>query len=68
MSTELQKILDALLEKYTSDRKSCFTLPDMLELLPISPHGNVNEIANKFGGTEQLRTAIDQLQALLYAE
>jgi hypothetical protein len=34
---------------------------------PISQHGNVNEIIGKFGGTDQLRNAVNQLQSLLYA-
>ncbi len=42
-------------------------LPDVLKLPPISHHGNVNEIIGKFGGPDQLRTAVNQLQSLLYA-
>ena len=38
-----------------------------LKLPPISHHGNVNKIIGKFGGTDQLHTAINQLQSLLYA-
>ncbi|MGB7768231.1 MAG: hypothetical protein WBN22_05180 [Verrucomicrobiia bacterium] len=34
---------------------------------PISDHGNVNEIIGKFGGADQLRNAVNQLQSLLYA-
>ena len=34
---------------------------------PISSHGNVREIARYFGGPVQLRRAVHQLQALLYA-
>jgi len=34
---------------------------------PISQRGNVNEIIGKFGGADQLRNAVNQLQALLYA-
>lgn len=34
---------------------------------PISHHGNVNEIIGKFGGADQLRTAVNQLQSVLYA-
>ena len=34
---------------------------------PISGHGNVNEIMGKFGGADNLRNAVQQLQALLYA-
>ena len=42
-------------------------LPDMLKVPPTSHHGNVNEIIGKFGGAEQLRKAVNQLQSLLYA-
>jgi hypothetical protein len=42
-------------------------LPDVLKVPPISHHGNVNEIIGKFGGADQLRTAVSQLQSLLYA-
>jgi hypothetical protein len=36
-------------------------------LLPISHRGKVNEIIGKFGGADQLGTAVNQLQSLLYA-
>ena len=42
-------------------------LPDVLKLPPISHHGNVNAIIGKFGGADRLRTAVNQLQSLLYA-
>jgi type I restriction enzyme R subunit len=64
---EAQEILRDLLEKYASDGELQFTLPDVLKLPPISHHGNVNEIIGKFGGADQLRTAVKQLQSLLYA-
>jgi type I restriction enzyme R subunit len=60
-------ILDDLLEKYASDGELQFTLPDVLKVRPISDHGNVNEIIGKFGGADQLRNAVNQLQPLLYA-
>ena len=41
------------------------SFPAVLPL--ISHHGNVNEIIGKFGGADQLRTAVNQLQTLLYA-
>ncbi|MBI4327416.1 MAG: hypothetical protein HY674_19455 [Chloroflexi bacterium] len=41
--------------------------PDVLKVPPISHHGNVNEIIGKFGGADQLRNAVNQLQTLLYA-
>ncbi len=64
---EAREILDDLLEKYASDGELQFTLPDVLKVRPISDHGNVNEIIGKFGGADQLRTSVNQLQSLLYA-
>jgi type I restriction enzyme R subunit len=64
---EAREILDDLLEKYANDGELQFTLPDVLKVRPISDHGNVNEIVGKFGGADQLRNAVNQLQSLLYA-
>ena len=64
---EAREILNDLLEKYAADGELQFTLPDVLKVRPISDHGNVNEIIGKFGGAEQLRNAVKQLQTLLYA-
>jgi len=64
---EAREILNDLLEKYAADGELQFTLPDVLKVPPISRHGNVNEIIGKFGGTDQLRSAVNQLQTLLYA-
>jgi type I restriction enzyme, R subunit len=64
---EAREILNDLLEKYAADGELQFTLPDVLKVRPISDHGNVNEIIGKFGGADQLRNAVSQLQSLLYA-
>ena len=64
---ETRGILDGLLKKCASDVERQFALPDVLKFRPISDHGNVNEIIGKFGGADQLRTAVSQLQSLLYA-
>jgi type I restriction enzyme R subunit len=64
---EAREILDDLLEKYATDGELQFTLPDVLKVPPISQRGNVNEIVGKFGGADQLRNAVNQLQSLLYA-
>ncbi len=69
---EAREILDDLLEKYASDGELQLLvarkhLPDALKVRPISDHGNVNEIIGKFGGADQLRNAVNQLQSLLYA-
>jgi type I restriction enzyme R subunit len=64
---EARKILDELLEKYAEHGVAQFTIPEVLKLPPISNHGNVMEIASKFGGAEKLREAVGELQALIYA-
>ena len=64
---EAREILNDLLEKYATDGELQFTLPDVLKVRPISDHGNVNEIIGKFGGADQLRNAVNQLQSLLYS-
>jgi type I restriction enzyme R subunit len=64
---DARKILEELLHKYTEHGTAQFVIPDVLELPPINEHGNVIEIAARFGGVEQLRQAVIQLQTLLYA-
>ena len=65
---EARSILNLLLEKYANDGELQFTLPDVLKVPPISEYGNVNEIVDKFGGPEALRTAVDKLQSLIYTD
>lgn len=65
---EARKILTALLDKYTDHGPKQFSIPDSLQVPPISEFGNVMEIANLFGGALQMKTAVDQLQTLLYTE
>jgi len=63
---EARQILNELLDKYTEHGTAQFVVPDVLELPPINEHGNVIEIAAKFGNVEILRQAVTQLQTLLY--
>jgi len=60
-------VLDDLLDKYTAHGAAQFIMPDALKVPPLSDYGNVREIAGLFGGFDQLREAVDQLQSLLYA-
>lgn len=60
-------VLQQLLEKYIEFGTAQFLIPDILKVPPISDYGNVVEIAGLFGGTENLRRAVDELQELLYA-
>lgn len=62
-----KEILTELLEKYAEYGTAQFVIPDVLKVPPLSERGNVMEIAGFFGGPEQLRTAVNQLQTLLYA-
>lgn len=65
---EARIILDTLLEKYAEFGMAQFKLPDILKVPPISQYGNVREITTIFGGSEQLREAVQQLQVLLYTD
>jgi type I restriction enzyme R subunit len=64
---EAREILTVLLDKYADHGTDQFSIPDILEVPPISEYGNVMEIANYFGGPEQLRTAVNEMQQHLYA-
>lgn len=60
-------VLDELLKKYVDYGTAQFQIPDALKVPPISEHGNVMEIAALFGGVHRLRSAVEELQRLLYA-
>ncbi|MBI3409598.1 MAG: DEAD/DEAH box helicase family protein [Planctomycetes bacterium] len=64
---EARAVLEELVEKYAEHGTAQFVLPDVLEVPPLSAHGNVMEIAKKFGGSERLVEAVHRLQTLLYA-
>jgi type I restriction enzyme R subunit len=64
---EARAILSDLLEKYAEHGTAQFVIPDVLKVPPISERGNVIEIARLFGGPDELRQAVAELQALLYA-
>ena len=59
-------VLNDLLDKYTDYGAAQFTLPDILEVPPISRRGNVMELAQAFSGPDKLRDAVQTLQKLLY--
>jgi type I restriction enzyme R subunit len=64
---EARQILDDLLEKYAVYGDAQFVLPDVLHVPPISTHGTVADIVEMFGGADQLRNAVTELQQHLYA-
>ncbi len=65
---EAREFLYEILEKYIDHGTAQFAVPDILKFPPISDHGNVLEIAARFGGPEGLRSAVRNLQSLLYAD
>jgi type I restriction enzyme R subunit len=65
-SPEARQVLDELLEKYAEHGDAQFVLPDVLKVPPISTHGQPAEIIKLFGGPEQLRQAVNDLQGMLY--
>ena len=63
---EARQVLDALIEKYAEHGAAQFKLPEILEVAPLNEWGNVIEIAARFGGGDQLRRAVAELQRRLY--
>ncbi|MEX0611416.1 MAG: DEAD/DEAH box helicase family protein [Pirellulales bacterium] len=64
---EARQVLDELLDKYAAHGTAQFQIPEILQVPPINAHGNVMEIAELFGGPDQLRDAVHKLQSLLYS-
>ena len=64
---QAREVLEALIEKYAEHGSAQFKLPEVLEVAPFNGWGNVVEIADRFGGSRQLRSAVSDLQRLLYA-
>lgn len=64
---EARGILLELLARYEAFGLTQLSIPDALKLPPISERGNVGEIIRFFGGPEQLKHAVAELQSLLYS-
>ena len=64
---DARQVLEELLEKYAEHGDAQFKLPDVLHVPPISDHGRPAEIIKIFGGPDQLREAVNELQTELYA-
>ena len=62
-----RQILQELVEKYALFGEQQFVLPDILKVDPISGYGQPAEIAMEFGGASELKSAVLELQSLLYA-
>lgn len=62
-----REVLNEMLDKYIEYGTAQFQIPEILKFPPISNRGTVMEIAALFGGADRLRTAVQQMQAFLYA-
>jgi type I restriction enzyme, R subunit len=64
-----REILDVLLEKYADyGLKQLTNWSDVLKIPPLSDRYSVMEIARIFGGAEEMKKAVEKMQALLYQE
>ena len=66
-SVKAQQILNMILEKYIYFGLNQIR-PDIISADPIRNEGNEIEIVNEFGGMDNYKQAIEQLQSLLYTE
>lgn len=63
---QAREILKEMLDKYVEYGTAQFQIPEILKVPPISSRGTVMEIAAVFGGADKLRSAVQQMQTLLY--
>lgn len=66
-SERAKDVLNLILEKYV-DYGLNQIRPDIISVEPIAQQGNPMEIVNEFGGINEFKKAIEELQTLLYAE
>ncbi len=66
-SPAARQVLEDILEKYAIHGVSQFAVPDVLKVPPISQRGKVTELIKMFGGPDNLKQAVNDLQELLYA-
>ncbi len=66
-SDKAKHVLNLILEKYIDYGLNQIT-PDIISVEPIAQQGNPIEIVNEFGGIDQFKKAIEELQTLLYAD
>jgi type I restriction enzyme, R subunit len=66
-SEKARQVLHDILDKYVDYGTAQFAIPEILKVPPISDRGSVMDISQMFGGAENLRSAVNELQGLLYA-
>jgi type I restriction enzyme R subunit len=63
---EARTILSEVLDKYIEFGTTQLNDVNVLKVPPISAYGNVLEIAGLFGGPDELKSSLDEMQTLLY--
>lgn len=63
---QAREVLEALLNKYSDHGPTQFNLAEVVDVPPISDFGNLIEISGRFGGPREMKSAVDQMQSLLY--
>lgn len=66
-SDRAKEVLTLILEKYVDFGLSQIR-PDIISVEPIAQRGNPIEIVKEFGGVDEFKKAISELQTLLYAD
>jgi type I restriction enzyme, R subunit len=65
-SEKARQVLNDIVDKYVDYGTAQFAIPEILKVPPISDRGSVTDISQMFGGAENLRSAVSELQTLLY--
>src|SRR5262249_39770459 len=66
-ATPAREVLDAILAKYVAGETDVVADTELLKVPPLSESGTFLEIAQRFGSGSTLRTALTELQRILYA-
>ncbi|HZM09490.1 MAG TPA: DEAD/DEAH box helicase family protein [Candidatus Limnocylindrales bacterium] len=64
---DAREVLTQMLEKYVEYGTAQFQIPEVLYVTPFSDRRSVSEIVALFGRADQMRTAVNDMQTLLYA-
>jgi type I restriction enzyme R subunit len=64
---EAREMLKAILGKYVAGEAADISDPELLKVPPLSEQGTFVELARPFGGGQEVRTALRELQQLLYS-
>jgi type I restriction enzyme R subunit len=66
-SPAAQEVLNAILDKYAEIGPEGLDVPEVLKVQPLSDMGSIMDLVARFGGTDEMKAAITELQAELYA-